>query len=57
MINKSEKVQVDSAQVSDYLRKNPDFLVTHPDLLNILAPPQDGRMVMGEMLLIYKLPC
>jgi hypothetical protein len=46
MINKSEKVQVDAVQVSDYLRKNPDFLVTHPDLLNILAAPsrwEDGN--------------
>jgi uncharacterized protein YigA (DUF484 family) len=38
-MGKSEKTQVDARQVSGYLRKNPDFLVEHPDLLNILAPP------------------
>jgi hypothetical protein len=39
MIRKSGKVKVDELQVSDYLRENPDFLIEHPDLLNILAPP------------------
>jgi len=39
MISKSEKVNVDAIQVTNYLRKNPDFLVEHPELLNILAPP------------------
>ena len=46
MITKSEELQVDAIQVSNYLRKHPDFLVTHPDLLNILAPPsrwEDGN--------------
>ena len=38
-MGKSEKTQVGARQVSGYLRKNPDFLVKHPDLLNILAPP------------------
>ena len=39
MGGKPEKVKVDAIQVSDYLRKNPDFLLEHPELLNILAPP------------------
>jgi uncharacterized protein YigA (DUF484 family) len=39
MMGKSEKTQVDAIQVSGYLRENPEFLVEHPDLLNILAPP------------------
>ena len=45
MGGKPEKVKVDAIQVSDYLRKNPDFLLEHPELLNILAPPsrwEDG---------------
>ncbi len=39
MTSKSARTQVDAIQVSGYLRENPDFLVEHPDLLNILAPP------------------
>ena len=36
MIRKPEKDNVDALQVTDYLRENPDFLVEHPDLLNIM---------------------
>jgi uncharacterized protein YigA (DUF484 family) len=46
MIGKSEKAQVNAIQVSDYLRENPDFLLEHPSLLSILAPPsrwKDGN--------------
>ena len=39
MTSKSARTQLDAIQVSGYLRENPDFLVEHPDLLNILAPP------------------
>ncbi len=29
----------DGAQVAEYLRRHPDFLVKHPELLNVLTPP------------------
>ena len=31
--------EVSAGQVADYLRRNPDFLVSHPDLLDRLTPP------------------
>ena len=39
MAAKSKQTKIDARQVSNYLRKNPDFLIEHPDLLSILAPP------------------
>jgi uncharacterized protein YigA (DUF484 family) len=47
MMGKSEKTQVDAIQVSGYLRENPEFLVEHPDLLNILAPPSRWEVGNG----------
>ena len=47
MMGKSEKNQVDAIQVSGYLRENPEFLVEHPDLLNILAPPSRWKVGNG----------
>jgi len=46
MANQSEKIDVEASKVSQYLRENPDFLVEHPDLLGILAPP--NRWENGE---------
>lgn len=31
------------ADVADYLRKHPDFLVEHPDLIRLLTPPGHDR--------------
>jgi uncharacterized protein YigA (DUF484 family) len=35
--------ELTAAEVAAYLRKNPDFLVDHPDLLAALTPPQQQR--------------
>ncbi len=32
-----------AAEVLDYLRRHPDFLVAHPDLLSVLTPPRLDR--------------
>ena len=32
-----------SAAVADYLRRHPDFLADHPDLLDVLIPPAQRR--------------
>lgn len=45
---------VTSAAVADYLRKHPDFLIEHPDLVWVLTPPaqrsQDGVVDMQRYL-------
>ncbi len=46
MADEPEKIDVEASNVSQYLRENPDFLVEHPDLLNILASP--NRWENGE---------
>src|SRR5512135_961283 len=35
----SAKAELDGARVAAFLRKNPDFLLRHPDLIATLTPP------------------
>ena len=48
MSGKPEALDINASKVSDYLRENPEFLIEHPDLLNILASPSRWKKGGGD---------
>ena len=41
---------VTAADIVAYLRQNPDFLLTHPELLEVLTPPNVLRQMFAHPL-------
>ncbi len=53
-IRREAESDLDDEQVAEYLRRNPDFLIRHPDLVSALVPPArhcgDGVVDMQQFM-------